>query len=253
MKLGELVTLAGDQLGLLALAIPAAVLVAARRAPRYLLLTGSATIITVLFNEAYSNADIQRYYLGPVLWVWTWLGILGAEVAALAGVVVAGLAGGPASARGARTLARGTALAAMIVGVVLLLPALGDLDARRKLADRSSESGAARWLDEALPVLAQDAVIVSWWSTSTPLWYAQHVEGRRTDVFVVDDRTMLDLRLGRAPDVINRFLDEGRAVYAIRLQGRDLDELTGQFDMTKVASDGNTAVYAVNGRLAAIQ
>jgi hypothetical protein len=141
----------------------------------------------------------------------------------------------------------------MIVGVVLLLPALGDLDARRKLADRSSESGAARWLDEALPVLAQDAVIVSWWSTSTPLWYAQHVEGRRTDVFVVDDRTMLDLRLGRAPDVINRFLDEGRAVYAIRLQGRDLDELTGQFDMTKVASDGNTAVYAVNGRLAAIQ
>jgi 4-amino-4-deoxy-L-arabinose transferase-like glycosyltransferase len=253
MKLDELVTLARDQLGLLALAIPAAVLVAARRAPRYLLLTGAATIITVLFNEAYSNADIQRYYLGPVLWVWTWLGILGAEVAALAGVMVAGRAGGPGSAGGGRTLARGTALAAVIVGVVLLLPALGDLDARRKAADRSSDSGAARWLDESLPVLAQDAVIVSWWSTSTPLWYAQHVEGRRTDVFVVDDRTMLDLRLGRAPDVINRYLDEGRPVYAIRLQGRDLDELTSQFDMTKVASEGNTAVYAVNGRLAAIQ
>jgi hypothetical protein len=42
-------------------------------------------------------------------------------------------------------------------------------------------------------------------------------------------------------------------VYAIRLQGRDLDELTGQFDMTRVASDGNTTVYAVNGRLAATQ
>jgi hypothetical protein len=253
MKLDELVTLARDQLGLLALAIPAAVLVAARRAPRYLLLTGLATIITVLFNEAYTNADIQRYYLGPVLWVWTWLGILGAEVAALAGGVIAGIAGRRGSSGRDRTLARGTALAAVVVGVALLLPALGDLDTRRRVADRSNDRGAARWLDEALPVLARDAVVVSWWSTSTPLWYAQHVEGRRTDVFVVDDRTMLDLRLGRAPDVINRYLDEGRPVYAIRLQGRDLDELTRQFDMTKVASDGNTAVYAVNGRLAALQ
>jgi hypothetical protein len=252
-KLDELVALARDQLGLLALAIPAAALVAARRAPRYLLLTGAATIITVLFNEAYSNADIQRYYLGPVLWVWTWLGILGAEVAGLVGAVAAGLARRPGSAGGDRTLARGTALAAVIVGVAMLLPALGDLDARRKVADRSNDRAAALWLDEALPVLARDAVIVSWWSTSTPLWYAQHVEGRRADVFVVDDRTMLDLRLGRAPDVINRYLDEGRPVYAIRLQGRDLDELTGQFDMTRVASDGNTAVYAVNGRLAAIR
>ena len=27
-----------------------------------------------------------------------------------------------------------------------------------------------------------DAIIVSWWSYSTPLWYAQRVEGRRPDL-----------------------------------------------------------------------
>ena len=67
--------------------------------------------------------------------------------------------------------------------------------------------------------------LVSWWSTSTPLWYAQKVEGLRPDILIVDDRTMLDLDLGRAPDVIERYLAEGRPVYAIRLDGRDLEEL----------------------------
>jgi len=94
-------------------------------------------------------------------------------------------------------------------------------------------------------------VLVSWWSTSTPLWYAQKVEGERPDIFVVDDRTMLDLDLGRAPDVVNRFLDEHRPVYVIRLPGRDTDELTSQFDMEVVAGNGNDAVWRVDGRLSA--
>ena len=94
-------------------------------------------------------------------------------------------------------------------------------------------------------------MLVSWWSTSTPLWYAQKVEGLRPDIFIVDDRTMLDLGLGRAPDVINRYLGEDRSVYAIRLSGPDTNELLAQFRMTKVASDGNTAVWQVLGRLTA--
>jgi hypothetical protein len=90
---------------------------------------------------------------------------------------------------------------------------------------------------------------VSWWSTSTPLWYAQKVEGLRPDIFIVDDRTMLDFGLGRAPDVIRRYLGE-RPVYVIRLAGPDTDELTAQFDMHVVAGGGNLAVWAVTGRLA---
>jgi glycosyltransferase involved in cell wall biosynthesis len=48
-----------------------------------------------------------------------------------------------------------------------------------------------------------NAVIVSWWSFSTPLWYVQRVEQRRPDITIADDRTRLDEHLGDIPDVID--------------------------------------------------
>ena len=51
------------QLGPLAF-LAAGFLVTAVRAARGTLLTGSAVLITLLFNQAYANADIERYYLG---------------------------------------------------------------------------------------------------------------------------------------------------------------------------------------------
>ena len=43
---------------------------------------------------------------------------------------------------------------------------------------------------------SRTASSISWWSYSTPLWYAQRVEGRRPDIVIVDDRTRLDENLG---------------------------------------------------------
>jgi Protein O-mannosyl-transferase TMEM260-like len=242
-KFENLVAKASLWFGPLLLAIPLGLVVSALRAPRFTLLTGTAMVITVLFNQAYANADIDRYYLGPVLWIWVWLAILAAEVAALAIRLLSTTIARPAG-RSAQ------AAAAAIVAVVLLVPAFSELDARRQQADRSHAIEAQVWLDEALPVLEPNAVVVSWWTTSTPLWYAQKVEGLRPDVFVVDDRTMLDLNLGRAPDVIRRYLAERRPVYAIRIDSNgDLAELTSQFDMTLVVSGGSTGLWKVNGYL----
>ncbi len=252
-KLDDLVRLATEQLGLVALLIPPAFLVAARRAPRYTLLTGLAFVITVLFNEAYANADINRYYLGPVLWVWTWIGLLAAEVADLAGVLLGGLAGRSQPGAPANPAVRRTAVvAAAIIGVMLLMPTIGDLDGRRHAADRSGDDGAGRWLAEALPAVPEGALLISWWSTSTPLWYAQKVQGLRPDIEIIDDRTMLDRDLGRAPDIIRRTLGT-RPVYVIRANDTDLGELTGQFDMTLVASGGSSGVWVVNGLLTETQ
>ena len=253
-KFEELITISREQLGLAAIALPPAFLVAARRAPRYALLTGLTLLITVLFNLAYANADINRYYLGPVFIVWTWLGILAAEVADLAAVLIAAaVARGRALDVDGPVFRNASLVTAAVAAVLLLAPAVGDLEARRQDADRSDDNGAVTWLAEALPAIPQGAVVVSWWSTSTPLWYAQHVQGLRPDIEVIDDRTMLDRKLGRAPDVINAALDAGRPIYAIRITGRDLDELTSQFDMTQVASGGNTGIWAVHGRLVTIQ
>jgi len=247
-----LVDLASTQLGPFAIAIPPAFLFTARRAPRYALLTGLAFLITVLFNAAYSNADINRYYLGPILFVWTWLGILAAELAIILGALAASAIVRMQRVRlDDRTTGLASSAVAVVLGIGLLLPAIGSLGERRGAVDRSDDRAAQTWLAQVLPLIPDNAVLVSWWSTSTPLWYAQKVEGERPDIFVVDDRTMLDLDLGRAPDVVNRFLDEHRPVYVIRLPGRDTDELTSQFDMEVVAGNGNDAVWRVDGRLSA--
>jgi hypothetical protein len=251
-KWDELVALGSSQLGLLVLAVPPAFLATVRRAPRYALLSGLAFVLTVLFNAAYSNADITRYYLGPLLWAWTWLGVLAAELATIAGSTAAAVVDrGRGAGVADRATDRAVAVASVVISIVLLWPALGELGERRAVVDRSNDRAAQAWLTTVLPLIPDNAVLVSWWSTSTPLWYAQKVQGERPDIFVVDDRTMLDLGLGRAPDVINRYLNENRPVYVIRLPGRDTDELTGQFDMTVIAGRDGDAVWQVHGRLTA--
>ena len=116
-------------------------------------------VITLLFNQAYSNAEIEYYLV--CRWVWVWLAILAAEVAALAVRRIAGGAAAPA-------VRRVEMAAAAIVAIVLLLPSIAEMDARRDQADRSDDVHAQAWLDQTLPVLEPNAVIVVW-STSTPL------------------------------------------------------------------------------------
>ena len=71
-----LVRLAGEQFGVLALLLLPAFAVTAWRRPAYALLSGMAALLTCAFAALYVNADIARYYLGPVLFAWTWLGVL---------------------------------------------------------------------------------------------------------------------------------------------------------------------------------
>jgi hypothetical protein len=114
--------------------------------------------------------------------------------------------------------------------------------------DESTDIAAQSWLDATLPALAQNAVVVSWWSYSTPLWYAQFVNGQRPDVFVVDDRTMIDQHLGTADDVIARYLGQ-RPVYLIRLP-EDLANLRLHYVLTPVSLGGgwpDGTLYHVDG------
>jgi hypothetical protein len=218
-KAGDLAALAEHELGVLVLLLPAAAIVTIRRFPRFALLTGLSTLITVLFAASYANADIARYYLGPLLMAWTWLAILVATTVD----ALAALAALPARAVASRGLAVGLA-ALLVLPAGLAVPAVhGSVDERR-------DDGARVWLEAALDQIAQNAVVVSWWSYSTPLWYAQLVEGRRPDIFIVDDRTMLDLRLGEATDVIARYVGR-RPVYVIRANQHDLGLVLARFEL----------------------
>jgi hypothetical protein len=221
-KLAALVDRTATEFGILAPFVPLAFLATVVRRPRYALLTGTAILLTCFFAASYRNAEIERYYLGPVLLAWTWLAIL------------AGIAA-DAIERALRALTRRvpdwpTALPAAAMLLVLLAPAIRDLPDRFAEVDESHDRDAAAWVDRALTVMEPDAVLVSWWGYSTPLWYAQRVEGRRPDLAIVDDRTRLDENLGDITDVIDAHLGR-EPVYVIRDDPREIELLDDRYDL----------------------
>jgi hypothetical protein len=228
-KFGILVGRTVGAFGLLALLIPIGLVAAVQARPRYALLSGVALAITCFFAASYENADIGRYYLVPAFIVWTWLAILaGAVASAITADVDPGTDG-----TSSRTGIGPRTIAATVLAVVLLVPtvlAIGDRAAR---VDRSQDLIARTWTDRTLQALAPNAVVVSWWSYSTPLWYAQHVEGQRPDVSVIDDRTRLDEDLGDIFDVIDANLPT-RPVYVVRADRREIRELQDRYVLERL-------------------
>ncbi|MEO5918185.1 MAG: hypothetical protein ABIQ17_01355, partial [Candidatus Limnocylindrales bacterium] len=184
-----------------------------------------------------SNADIGRYYLGPIFWAWTWLAIL-------AGTLADQVRSPALAMLGPRFARLSGALVTVAVAGLLLVPTAIDAPRRARQADLSHDTRARQWVDAVLTEVAPDAIIVSWWSTSTVLWYAQLIDHQRPDIAVIDDRTRLDLEYGEATDVIARFLGQ-RPVYVIRANDRDLGLVRALYDLAPMDSPFATHVYRV--------
>jgi Protein O-mannosyl-transferase TMEM260-like len=242
----SLVDLSVDQLGALAALVPIGFVVAAVRRWPYVLLTGPTLLLTCLFALTYANAGIERYYLGPLLIAVTWIAILVDAVltAISAGLRVPLLAAtrrgiddgiqGPTGIRAAgpvAALVAGLGLE-LVAAAAIALPAVQAADRTRQTVDLSQSVEARAWVDDVLARLEPGAVVISWWSFSTPLWYARDVEGRRQDVAIVDDRTRLDYELGDVPDVIDRYLGR-RPVYIIRPPDQ-VPELARRYDLQPI-------------------
>jgi hypothetical protein len=234
-KVGSLVELSVAQFGVLAPLLPIAFAATILRRPRYALLTGSAVLITCFFAGSYQNAEIERYYLGPILMAWTWLAILGAIAADTGRRVIDWLGGDEAvewddggQATGRRGRRRALITAVWLIGLVT--PTLLAVPDRFEALDETHDDGATVWVDHAMSVMAPNAVVVSWWSYSTPLWYAQRVEGRRPDLVIIDDRTRLDEGLGEITDVIDAHLGRD-PVYLIRDDASEIAMLAERYDL----------------------
>ena len=237
-KVADLAKVAGDQLGILAVAVPAAFLLVAFRRPRFALLTATWLVVICWFAASYTNAAIDRYYLGPALIAITWLGVAaGLLVEALVPGVAdeegagwpegldpdpaddSGPADGPdpddLPVRAGRQARLGAHVLAGVLAVALILPAALAAPATASRVDMSHDARATDWSRWALGAMGTDAVIVSWWSFSTPLWYRTVVLGERPDVRVVDDRDRLDENLGSVDDVIRANIGV-RPVFLVR-------------------------------------
>jgi hypothetical protein len=148
-----------------------------------LALAGGLTLYAAL---TYVNGDIERYYFLPLAVVAV-LAAIGAEtlVSAVAGRV---------------TPVAGAAPLALVVPVALAATN----------APRVGTPSAACFVDAALAEVERNAVVMSWWSYSTPLWYEQAVAGRRPDVEVFNG---IDL----VPAELDRRYGQGRPIYLIQM------------------------------------
>ncbi len=179
-------------------------------------------VCTWIFAFGYPNAAIERYYLVPLLVAALTLGLAADAIwDALRDLLE----------RSGQALAYRLGAGALVLGLLLLAiaPAFG----RYALLDLSHDTRGRLIVESTFEVVEPDAVIISWWSYSTPLWYGQHVEGRRPDVTVIDDRVVLDEGYGSTVGAVEAHLGE-RPVYVIR-RDRDLETLERDYLLVPVA------------------
>lgn len=231
-RVGEAAGRLVDQLGLLAVLTPIAALVVAARRPTYALLTIPAFLLTAWFATGYVNAEIDRYWLGPALIAVTWLAVA---------------AGAIADALDSRTRRRAGPVLVEVLGCLLLLaPVLVGPAERFAAVDRSHDDSAARWLDATFASLPPNAVVVSWWDYSMPMWYGQLVERRRPDLVIVDDRTRLDQGLGSVDDVLDSYLGR-RPVFIIRLPA-DMPALEARYELASATYTDHSPIEVLRRR-----
>lgn len=267
-RVAEVVRHLSAAFGPLAALIPVGFVATAIRRPAYALLSGTAVLLTCAFAASYDNAEIGRYYLGPVLMVWTWLPVLaGGVIGVLSGTLGLdpelrlGTDPGPRAEPGRDTASQAAGMGrlarrsptspdpilALGLAAALLIPTAFTLPYRLARVDRSGDLAAREWLDRSLANMRPGAVVVSWWSYSTPLWYAQHIEGQRPDLTVIDDRTRLDRGLGDITDVIDANLPN-RPVYVIRVDPVELATLDRRYVLEPIDDEDPSLLTRVVSR-----
>ena len=237
--LADLVSGVWDELvrdfGLPAVLVLAGAVLGVARHPRLLALTGLWFVCSWLFAVGYPNAQIERYYLVPLLVSALWIALAADAVLDAMRDLLR-----PGRAAVYRVAASGLV-------AVLLLVAVLPLPDRFARMDASDETYGRRWLEATFAALEPEAAVVSWWSYSTPMWYGRWVEGRREDIVIVDDRDVLDDGYGSAEGAVDRFLDE-RPTYIIRLD-KDLPRFRARYELEHVDTvRGPGQLYKVTGR-----
>ncbi len=180
-----------------------------RRRPAF-----GVAVVTILFFAVYIWANylhLEHYLLVP--WLILALGV------AVAVDGLAGLARGVAEWR--RPFPGAMPDMGVVVGALAIVGAVGLASSTWGSADRSSDRSGEAYVAAVFAALPPDAVILTEWDESTPLWHAQHVRGERTDVLIVDDSNIVYegwlTREARIASVICE-----RPVFILRLLESDL-------------------------------
>jgi hypothetical protein len=286
-KISSSIDLVANYLGPAGILAPVGLLTSLVRRPRFVLLTGLSALVTAVFASSYANADINRYYLVPLLAACLWIGLGAADLVDLAVGLVRwggrrpadeetadGAAGAERASRPepeptaqprpawvAKLIGAGPLAAEAIVALALIVGPLGVIPAR--MADTGKTTGAVSeaddtyqgtWVRQMLAPAAEgglpeNAVIMGWWSVSTTLWYGQRVLGLRPDITIIDDADRVDDNLGTVQDVFNKYLGN-RPLFTIRLEGGGdgMTALGQEFDIQTYTLGSGLTIAQVVGR-----
>jgi hypothetical protein len=166
----------------------------------------------LLYSMNFRNGDIDRYYMLTALVGALLLGVALSATGGAAGRALADASRRATGIAGRRRAASGAVALVMLLGA--LLP-LGSLVTMYRERDRSGDRDADRWVAAVHAALPQKAVIISWWSYSTPLWYHRWIEGERPDVDIFDERNILDEGYGTIHNAVRQFVSQRRPVYIV--------------------------------------
>lgn len=134
------------------------------------------------------------------------------------------------------------------LAALLALAPLALVGAHWAQADRHDDRRGEVLLERVFTAAKPNAVIISWWSVSTTLWYGLYVDGRRPDLTVVDDRDIFDDGWSSVEAVIQAHLGR-RPVYLIRFEG-DIRPLSATYRLVPVTTvpPHDQPMYEVTGR-----
>jgi Protein of unknown function (DUF2723) len=174
--------------GWLLVAVGAAVLAVRRRGAFVMLFL--VVVVNVFYSMNFRDGDIDRYYMPTLVAA---IPLLGVALAAIG--VTCARAVAESSRRLSATLHARRRLATVAGGIVITLGSLlaaGSLVTGYAAHDQSANRDADLWVASVYRALPPNAVVISWWSYSTPLWHHRWVLGERPDVTIIDDRNILD-------------------------------------------------------------
>jgi Protein of unknown function (DUF2723) len=236
-------------LGVLADSLPALWSTALSRATGIVPVLGLAgLVILVVRRPSFGLACLGALLAGIYVWAnylrlehyllvpWLLLGI-GAAIALE----------GAARAAGAHLPRPVDAVARPAVAIVAAAFAVTLIAGNLPAADKSGDNSARTFVDTLFAALPENAVILSFWGPSPPLWHAQQVLGERPDVLVVDDTNIVyegwGTREARIASVICT-----RPVFILPVNPGILDPTRKLYDVTpvltvRVGALGPTAAF----------
>jgi hypothetical protein len=165
----------------------------------------------VVYSMNFNDGDIDRYYMPTLVAAAPMLGAAIAIVTTAAARAVAEATYRMATIAGRRRVAR--IAGGLVLALGMAIP-LGSLVVHYASHDQSQNREADLWVASVHRVLPPNAVVVSWWSYSTPLWYHRWVLGERPDVTIIDERNILDDGYRTIDRAIATFL-RSRPVYVV--------------------------------------